>query len=200
MSTRGHEATSRNSNRGNRELKQRRFWATHVNRKWGLLICLDSNKFVLLSFFSLIKTIYLRVSTKLNCLMMQKSTSSWRPSLKNAVTSSLMFSGWQAATRFQALVRSCQPPPPSGSCLTANLLLFPTHRKGNTVKCRGYYTVRNVMSCLSAIWLTHVDRATDPISVAFFNHVTFFSDINHLFQLLGSGFAPYSTNAFYILE
>ena len=33
---------------------------------------------------------------------------------------------------------------------------------------------RNVMSCLSAIWLTHVDGAMDPISVAFFNQVTFF--------------------------
>ena len=29
-----------------------------------LFICLDANKFVLLSFFSLIKTIYPRVSTK----------------------------------------------------------------------------------------------------------------------------------------
>ena len=49
-----------------RDLKQRRFWATHVNRKWGLLlfICLDVNKLVLLSFFSLLKTIYPRVSTK----------------------------------------------------------------------------------------------------------------------------------------
>ena len=49
-----------------RELKQRRFWATHINWKWGLLpfVCLDSNKFVLLSFFSLIKRIYSRVSTK----------------------------------------------------------------------------------------------------------------------------------------
>ena len=31
---------------------------------FSLLICLDANKFVLLSFFSLIKTIYPRVSTK----------------------------------------------------------------------------------------------------------------------------------------
>ena len=30
---------------------------------FSLLICLDANKFVLLSFFSLIKTIYPRVST-----------------------------------------------------------------------------------------------------------------------------------------
>ena len=57
-----------------RELKQRRFWATHVNRKWGLLlfICLDTTKFVLPSFFSLIKTIYPRVSTKNHCPMLQK--------------------------------------------------------------------------------------------------------------------------------
>ena len=32
---------------------------------FSLFICLNSNKFVLLSFFSLIKTIYTRVSTKL---------------------------------------------------------------------------------------------------------------------------------------
>ena len=31
---------------------------------FSLLICLDANKFVLLSFFSLIKTIYTRVSTE----------------------------------------------------------------------------------------------------------------------------------------
>ena len=31
---------------------------------FSLFICLDANKFVLLSFFSLIKTIYQRVSTK----------------------------------------------------------------------------------------------------------------------------------------
>ena len=55
------------------ELKQRCFWATHVDWKWekkngseafSLFICLDANKFVLLSFFSLLKTIYPRVSTK----------------------------------------------------------------------------------------------------------------------------------------
>ena len=40
-------------------LKQRRFWATHVNRKWtySLLICLFASKFVLLRVFSLIETI-----------------------------------------------------------------------------------------------------------------------------------------------
>ena len=31
---------------------------------FSLFICLDANKLVLLSFFSLLKTIYLRVSTK----------------------------------------------------------------------------------------------------------------------------------------
>ena len=50
----------------NWELKQRRFWATHVNRKWAfsLFICLDAKKFVLLSFFALVKTIYRNVWTK----------------------------------------------------------------------------------------------------------------------------------------
>ena len=50
----------------NRELKQRRFWATHVtgSEAFSLSIYLGANKFVLLSFFSLIKTIYQRVSTK----------------------------------------------------------------------------------------------------------------------------------------
>ena len=37
----------------NKEFKERRFWATHFNRKWGLL-----------TFFSLKKTIYPRVLTK----------------------------------------------------------------------------------------------------------------------------------------
>ena len=37
MSIRWHEAISWNSNQGNRELKQRCFWAMHVNRKWGLV-------------------------------------------------------------------------------------------------------------------------------------------------------------------
>ena len=34
------------------------------SKDFSLLICLDANKFVLLSFFSLIKTIYPRVSTE----------------------------------------------------------------------------------------------------------------------------------------
>ena len=50
-----------------RELKQRRFWATKVNGKWGFLlfICLDAIKCSSLTFFfSLLKTIYPRVLTK----------------------------------------------------------------------------------------------------------------------------------------
>ena len=40
----------------------------------------------------------------------------------------------------------------------------------------------------------------DLLSVAFFDHAALFSDFNHFFPLLGPGFAPYSSNAFYILE
>ena len=48
-----------------REFKQRSFWATSTGSEvFSLPICLDSSKFVLLSFFSLIKTIRPRVSTK----------------------------------------------------------------------------------------------------------------------------------------
>ena len=43
-------------------------------------------------------------------------------------------------------------------------------------------------------------RARDPISVAFFDRVALFSDFNHLFELLGPGFAPYNSNAFYIFK
>ena len=46
--------------------KQRRFWATHVNRKWtySLLICLVASKFVLLRVFSLIETICPKICSK----------------------------------------------------------------------------------------------------------------------------------------
>ena len=40
----------------------------------------------------------------------------------------------------------------------------------------------------------------DPISVGFFEQVALFSDFNRLFELPERGFAPYSSNAFYILE
>ena len=44
------------------------------------------------------------------------------------------------------------------------------------------------------------DRARDPISVAFLDQVALFSDFHHFDELLGAGFAPYSSSAFYILE
>ena len=39
-----------------------------------------------------------------------------------------------------------------------------------------------------------------PQTVACFDQVALFSDFNGLFELLGPGFAPYSSNAFYTLE
>ena len=65
-----------------RDLKQRRFWATHVNRKWGLLlfICLDANKLVLLSFFKLPIT-----STSQRCHAVLKLWwTTWRKSCKTS--------------------------------------------------------------------------------------------------------------------
>ena len=67
-----------------RELKQRRFWATHVNRKWGLLpfympghyqICIA--KF-LFSYKDDLPESFNQTTTQ--CC--KKSTSGWRPSLK----------------------------------------------------------------------------------------------------------------------
>ena len=53
--------------------------------------------------------------------------------------------------------------------------------------------------------LSDQDRAWDLISVAFFDQVALFSDVNRLSELLGPGFstigfAPYGTNTFYISE
>ena len=50
----------------NRELKQRRFWATYVNRKWGFLSFYMPwhYQIFLLTFFSLLKMISPRVLTK----------------------------------------------------------------------------------------------------------------------------------------
>ena len=115
-------------------------WRTSARSEaFSLFICLDANKFVLLSLSSLIKMIYPSLATKLNCPMMQKVYFRLMSvAQKRCCLSSLMFSGWQAESRFQALVRSCQTPPPSGSFLIGNLLLFSTHGKGNTIKCPGY--------------------------------------------------------------
>ena len=46
------------------ELKQRRFWATHVNRKLGLVPFLDTTEFVLLRVFTLIETICPKIWAK----------------------------------------------------------------------------------------------------------------------------------------
>ena len=65
-------------------LKQRRFWATHVNRKWtySLLICLFASKFVLLIVFSLIEMICSKILFKIIAQECKKSTSGWLASLK----------------------------------------------------------------------------------------------------------------------
>ena len=60
--------------------------------------------------------------------------TSWNSNPKETIWA--MFSRWLAETRFQAL-ESCQTHSPSGSCVASNLLFFPTHGKGNTVKCPG---------------------------------------------------------------
>ena len=57
------------------------------------------------------------------------------------------------------------------------------------------YTTRNAMSCFGTIRLLSDYRARDPISVAWFDQVTLFSDFNRLFTFLGPGFSPYSSNA-----
>ena len=50
------------------------------------------------------------------------------------------------------------------------------------------------------IVLSDQDTGKGSISEAFFDQVALFSDFNHLFELLGPGFTPYSCNAFSILE
>ena len=66
--------------------KQRRFWATHVNRKWTLFsfnkLCLHASKFVLLRVFSVIETIFPKNLVKIITQECKKSTSGWRASLK----------------------------------------------------------------------------------------------------------------------
>ena len=56
------------------------------------------------------------------------------------------------------------------------------------------------MSCFFVQEYHLTDTAWDPISAALFDQVASFSDLNHLCYLLGPGFAPYSSIAFYILE
>ena len=53
---------------------------------FSFLMCLDNNKFVLQSFLSLVKTIYPMIfSNQTTHQLCKKSTSGWRPSLKNAL-------------------------------------------------------------------------------------------------------------------
>ena len=70
-----------------RELKQRRFWAKHVNRKWGHLpfyvggfyqICISE-------FLFSYKDDLPKGFNQTTAQCCKKSTSGWRPSLKTAV-------------------------------------------------------------------------------------------------------------------
>ena len=65
-----------------------------------------------------------------------------------------------------------------------------------------YYAARKIILRLVSVStvLSEQDTARDPISEAFFDQVALFSDFNHLFELLGPGFSPYSCNAFSVLE
>ena len=70
-----------------RELKRRRFWAMHVNRKWGLL------PFYVPGFYQICISEFLfsykddlpKGFNQTTAQCCKKSTSGWRPSLKNAV-------------------------------------------------------------------------------------------------------------------
>ena len=67
-----------------RGFKLRRFWATHINRKWAFLpFGLDAIKFVLLSVFTLKKTICPRICSKSRRKSAKNSTYVWRASLEN---------------------------------------------------------------------------------------------------------------------
>ena len=52
---------------------------------FSLLICLDDIKFVLLSFFTIIVTIWLKIWAKQSSKNKKRATSGWRVSLKNVV-------------------------------------------------------------------------------------------------------------------
>ena len=57
-----------------------------------------------------------------------------------------------------------------------------------------YYTVRNVMLCFSTV------LSKTELRIRFQYRLAIFSDFIRLFELLGPGFTPYGSNAFYILE
>ena len=70
-----------------RELKRRRFWATHVNRKWGLLPFYMPGHYqiCIAEFLFSYKDDLPKGFNQTTAQCCEKSTSGWRPSLKNAV-------------------------------------------------------------------------------------------------------------------
>ena len=70
-----------------RELKQRRFWATHVNRKWGLLPFYMPGHYqiCIAEFLFSYKDDLPKGFNQTTAQRCKKSTSGWRTSLKNAV-------------------------------------------------------------------------------------------------------------------
>ena len=71
-----------------RELKRRRFWATHVNRKWGLLPFYMPGHYqiCIAEFLFSYKDDLPKGFNQTTAQCCKKSTSGWRPPLKNAVT------------------------------------------------------------------------------------------------------------------
>ena len=70
-----------------RELKRRRFWATHVNRKWGLLPFYMPGHYqiCIAEFLFSYKDDLPKGFNQTTAQCCKKSTSGWRPSLRNAV-------------------------------------------------------------------------------------------------------------------
>ena len=70
-----------------RDLKRRRFWATHVNRKWGLLPFYMPGHYqiCIAEFLFSYKDDLPKGFNQTTAQCCKKSTSGWRPSLKNAV-------------------------------------------------------------------------------------------------------------------
>ena len=77
-----------------RELKQRRFWETLINRKWGLFILkhVDATKFVFLIVFTIIETICPNIRAKPLSKNEKKTTSGLPASLKKRLCLSSLLS------------------------------------------------------------------------------------------------------------
>ena len=56
------------------------------------------------------------------------------------------------------------------------------------------------MSCFNTVLSKTELRSYDPILLAFIDQVALFSGFNQLFELLGTDFASYGGNTFYLLE